>query len=60
MQIYLFWSDRDSEVFSLTSDREGRNLPPGFAPWSSNGDDAELCAGLVTEMGSNTVVQAVR
>ena len=45
MQLYLFWSESDLEIFALTGDAVGNNLPSEFAPWSQNGDGSALYVG---------------
>ena len=40
MQLYLFQSDSDLEMFSLTSDATGGNLPVEWAPWRWAGNRA--------------------
>jgi hypothetical protein len=60
MQIYLFWSARDRQVFGFTFDPEGTNLPSEFAPWSKNGDGEALYAGPLDTTASNSVVEAVQ
>jgi hypothetical protein len=60
MQIYLFWSDHDREVFGFTFDPEGTNLPFEFAPWSKNDNGAALYAGPSDGVAFNAVISAVR
>jgi hypothetical protein len=64
MNIYLFWSEGNIEVFAFTFDPEGSNLPTEFAPWAKNGDGDALYAGpdgsLTANDTSNTVVRVVR
>jgi hypothetical protein len=60
MRIFLFWSEWDMEVFGLTSDLEGGNLPPELAPWSKNGEGEALYIGPDNSPASNTIVRAVQ
>ena len=60
MQLYLFWSEGDLEIFALTDDAAGNNLPSEFAPWSQNGDGAALYVGQDSMETSNLVVRLVQ
>jgi hypothetical protein len=64
MQIYLFWSETDSEVFGFTANIEGENLPAGFAPWSKSGQGGALYLGPAEDLTalsvSNSVIRAVQ
>ena len=46
MRVFVFISTRDREVIGFTTDQEGGNLPPGYAPWrSAAGGGAVLLGG---------------
>lgn len=38
MNLHLFCSIRDPEVFGLTESESGDNLPSAYAPWESLGE----------------------
>lgn len=40
MQLYLFSSEHDPDIFAFSADKTGANLPQGLGPWSSNGNGA--------------------
>jgi hypothetical protein len=64
MDIFLFWSEADIEVFALTLDREGENLPAEYGPWSKNGHGEALEVGagesIAVPRVSNAIVRAVQ
>jgi hypothetical protein len=64
MDIFLFWSEADPEVFALTLDRDGESLPVEYGPWSKNGHGEALNVGLgestTASRVSNAIVRAVQ
>jgi hypothetical protein len=60
MEIYLFWSEWDAEVFGFTSDPKGENLPADLAPWSRNGGGQAIYSRPDENQAPNTVVEAIR
>jgi hypothetical protein len=65
MDIFLFWSEADTEVFALTLDREGESLPAEYGPWSKNGNGEALNVGAgesitASRVSSNAIVRAVQ
>jgi hypothetical protein len=59
MQLYLFWSKGDPEIFGFTLDRTGENLPTDFEPWSANGAGDALYADLEGRAQPNAIVRIV-
>jgi hypothetical protein len=64
MQVALFRSEKDPDVFAFTTDRTGANLPSDFAPWSQTPIQRATRAGLQksgngTRLGS-AVAQALQ
>ena len=62
MRVFIFRSERDSEVCGFTADRYGGNLPSTFAPWKALGpremqsdDPLEKVLG-----GANAVLNGIR
>ncbi len=64
MDIFLFWSEADAELFALTLDREGKNLPAEFGPWSKNGHGEALYVGadegIAVPRVSNAILRALQ
>jgi hypothetical protein len=64
MDIFLFWSEADTEVFALTLDREGKSLPAEYGPWSKNcrGEALNVGAGEATTAScvSNAIILAAQ
>jgi len=64
MNIFLFWSEANTEVFALTRDREGENLPAEYGPWSKNGhgEALNIDAGesITASRVPNAIVRAVQ
>jgi hypothetical protein len=48
MQVFIFHSEKDSDVAGFTAQRDGSNLPAEFAPWKPLG-------GSVMQVGDNIV-----
>jgi hypothetical protein len=64
MDIFLFWSEADAELFALTLDREGKSLPAEFGPWSKNGHGEPLYVGadevIAVPRVSNAITRALQ
>jgi hypothetical protein len=62
MRVFVFASERDSDICGFTAERYGGNLPSTFAPWKAlgpremqNGDPLEEVSG-----GANAVLNGIR
>jgi len=62
MQLYLFQSGIEPEVFGLTADAAGLNLPSAFKPWQRYGNALNVCASKVVTSAnsSDTIIRTVQ
>jgi hypothetical protein len=64
MQIYLFWSQMDAEVFGLALDHDGKSLPSDLGPWLKNGvgEAVYVCSDetAADAAASNSVIRVVQ
>jgi hypothetical protein len=62
MQVFIFRSEKDTDVVGFTAQRDGRNLPVEYAPWKSLGGNAiqtgDNLAGVTS--GADNVREAIR
>jgi hypothetical protein len=61
MQIFVFRSDKDNDVFGFTGERHGRNLPAEFAPWTPLGHNEMTVGNKVSGVtgGADAVTKGI-
>jgi len=58
MQVFIFQSSIDSEVFGFTKDQAGGNLPPDLGPWKPHGNAAMSTGQGVAGIGPSDPILA--
>jgi hypothetical protein len=60
MQVFIFQSSKDSDIFGFTTDHTGANLPSQFGPWNSIGGHAlPAGTGIAGVAGSDVIANAL-
>ena len=57
MQVFIFQSEKDTDVSAFTSEKDGANLPAEFAPWKPRGTSViQTGKSLIGVVGGTDVV----
>lgn len=58
MQVFIFQSEKDKDIFGFSGELAGGNLPAEFAPWQRIGNTALQSGGGVAGIGPADAVIA--
>jgi hypothetical protein len=60
MQVFIFRSEKDSNIVGFTAQRDGGNLPAEFAPWTAQGNSAIQSGAASSSGGADAVQQGIK